>query len=229
MLIISDFHDYYDSVASQGVDKSIIYNRKEIEFDYKDNIFNWWNYKFSFSREKSRLYNKKTETEFKTFIIGFCGKLYLCIIENTLTGNKVYYYDDSIQFLIENNVDNLYRFNNKKSKLSSAINNWWSEMQIKLEYTFQEYKTPIFIIGNFGTNYDNKIKIKINTKLSEHLFYRMKDSYMSFQEIQSYISGVLGNSENIDLKLTDKEKILQHGMDTKWSFRNPNPPKRKIK
>jgi len=34
------------------------------------------------------------------------------------------------------------------------------------------------------------------------------------------------NKEKEIVEISDKDKLLQHGFD-KWSFRNPDPPKRK--
>ena len=68
MLIISKYHDYYDSVAfSKGVDKTIVYNREESQLFYKKikNDFPVHGYHWS-----------RTDERILTFIIGFCGKLY---------------------------------------------------------------------------------------------------------------------------------------------------------
>ena len=76
MLIISKFHDYYDTVLGKaGVDKSIVYKRTTViheldtpsEFQYltgeAKNYLPYWNeYK-----EKLRI---------RTGIVGFCGVLY---------------------------------------------------------------------------------------------------------------------------------------------------------
>jgi hypothetical protein len=44
-----------------------------------------------------------------------------------------------------------------------------------------------------------------------------------------FISGVLGTGSPKTLEISDSEKIKQYGYDSKWSFRNPDPPKRKQK
>ena len=48
----------------------------------------------------------------------------------------------------------------------------------------------------------------------------MVDTYTAFQEIQMYISGVLGtNEDGHDTNQTEKEKVRQHGFDPKYGFR----------
>jgi hypothetical protein len=42
---------------------------------------------------------------------------------------------------------------------------------------------------------------------------------MAFQEIQMFISGVLGIDENPTVEVSDKDKIISRGFDYKWSFR----------
>ena len=45
---------------------------------------------------------------------------------------------------------------------------------------------------------------------------------MAFQEIQMYVSGVLGSNEDGEqTEMTEKQKVAQHGMN-KWSFRKPS-------
>ena len=51
------------------------------------------------------------------------------------------------------------------------------------------------------------------------------DTFTAFQEIQMYISGVLGTGEKEIIEVEDKYKIPQHGFN-KWSFRR-EPTKKK--
>ena len=62
-------------------------------------------------------------------------------------------------------------------------------------------------------------KFFINPLLKDYQFYKVYDAVQTFQEIQMFISGVLGNKEKEIIEVADKYKITQHGFDKKWSFR----------
>jgi len=64
----------------------------------------------------------------------------------------------------------------------------------------------------------NNRKFFINPVLKDYEFYKIFDSYQAFQEIQMFISGVLGSKEKDIIMIEDKYKIASHGFD-KWSFR----------
>jgi hypothetical protein len=94
---------------------------------------------------------------------------------------------------------------------------------------FRELKVPVFIYdGDFGrTEFDKKRSISnsfkpkfiINPLLKDYEFYKVFDTFQAFQEVQMFLSGVLGRGEKEIVEVQDKYKITQHGFDYKWSFR----------
>lgn len=70
-----------------------------------------------------------------------------------------------------------------------------------------------------------KNDVIINPILSEYNFYKVKTAWEAYQEIDSYICGVLSFPQNAMVEIEDKYRIEQHGFD-KWSFRKL-PTKRK--
>ncbi len=65
----------------------------------------------------------------------------------------------------------------------------------------------------------NGLYVALNPSLKALEFYRVKDSYSAFQEIAQYLGGVLTKRESIENKLSDIDKIKQHGFDVKYGFR----------
>lgn len=59
---------------------------------------------------------------------------------------------------------------------------------------------------------------EINPLLNEYEFQRVLDPFTVYQEIDMFISGILGNTEVIP-EMRDKDKIVSHGFDLKTSFR----------
>jgi len=243
MLIISNKKDYYDGVvSSMGIDKSIVYERKEEKI--KQN-----NIKFPNEFKKSKDWNNpnlltdhiylrfKKKVKYDTlgyFIIGFCGKLYV--------GWKFCYRNIEKNYSINNDIiDIFYDKNNVLKYVESNtyltrrnnINDFYNYVEnFDATELFFKLNSPVFIYDSAYSldsitairNYD-KVFI-INPNLNEYKFYRVFDSFRAFQEIQMFISGVLGTKEKETIEINDKDKIIQHGFDYKWSFRK-EPTKKK--
>jgi hypothetical protein len=240
MLILAKKKDYYDGVAgSTGIDKTIVYDRQivELEKDELPDQFKKSGFYDSFrEREKSPLYRLSNATIRKEyhkiyprgahFIIGFCGKLYI--------GWKFYsfkenYYDayDNINTTINYNIDEI------KQVLEPMT--WDGAIADHIDYIqkfdamdwFRKFNAPCFVYDHdykrksLDIKYwrgDNTVKFIINPLLKEYEFFKVFDSFQAFQEIQMFISGVLGNKEKEIVQVADKYKIAGHGFD-KWSFR----------
>lgn len=224
MLIVSDFHDYYDSVSSLGIDKKCPYQRKQVKTEVR------------FPREviSPAMYNEYERGGFKYKIryrlLGFCGKIYpVVIVEKSTYFNpeildQEFFYEEKplAQYLTSLKitpkqykrwwqdrytievVDGLKKFFNPSS---------WDHF---LPY-FQTHKVPIFMIGR-----DFYV---LNPALKQYRFQQVKDTYTAFQEVYMYISGVLGVQPNPTVEVSDKVKAAAKGHDGKYSFRKP-PGKR---
>ena len=233
MYIISKFKDYYDtSMGMYGIDKSIIYKRFESNIDVKlthdDTRFPSRTYVSAFNPNFPRV-------EYVPYIIGFCGKTYVAykfyksISFDSDVKEWFLYGMDAVDAILKLNKSRIEiikgrhkKTNNKlKQELLSMISNYHG----KENYVnvFLEHSIPIFVYDcNHNNGYD------INASLKDVEFYKMFEPYLAFQEIEMYVGGVLTNPENDMVVVDEKYRQLQHGMD-KWSFRNPDPPKRKQK
>lgn len=234
MYIISKRKDYYDGVVgSVGIDKTIVYERELIEMEnYKnfpdefrsDQPWRKWNNRNHFldlgyySIDKESKYQKAD-----SFIIGFCGKLYI--------GWKFHWQDENDRKEYgEFQTDIIYDHDEAKKHLNH--NNWSGNLEDDINYVlnydpinlFREYKTPIFVYDSYynrtsiDEHFRNQSKFIINPLLKEYEFYKIFDPFTAFQEIQMFISGVLGTGEKEIIEVDDKYKIKQHGFN-KWSFR----------
>lgn len=236
MRIVSKFRDYYDGVmTSLGYhDKSMVFIRKEVEVDIKDYPLFYdtgWR-STSPLLQISRYYlsseGKKDYYAFNHFIIGFCGKLYLGFkfysevaenknfpfnkLSNKKTKTTITYDIDVIKSIL--NISDMNLFNERVEAIR------------KMDFTdmFHELNTPIFVFdastpNNFKGYNSSGGELIVNPSLKKYEFYRIFDSFQAYQEIEMYVGGVLGNNEDKTLKSTDKEKIISHGFDYKYSFR----------
>ena len=132
MLIISKFHDYYDSAIGYGVDKTVIYNRKTFYLKKKIEI------------PSTRKLKKEGELDF--VIIGFCGNIYPLIIKN----ETLFYYNKeeySKDFDLIKSKGPYYHWLGQIHLNENFINdfydsNYWSGT---LSF-FQKYKVPCFLL-----------------------------------------------------------------------------------
>lgn len=252
MLILSKFKDYYDSsMGIHGIDKTIVYERvlQEFELSYKtfksSSDFQTPNeLKGVFEKSKYFWYVhnfdiiKKNDYDFYgIFVVGFCGKYYLGFKFSEVNDkyytevNETITYDiDEIKSHIHNSKKHGFRI-----KEHQRIDELFNEVKkINTLDTFRKYNTPIFIYyKNEGNRWNTpkeytKSCFYVNPCLADYEFYKIFDAFTCFQEISMFMGGVLGSKEKEIIEVADKYKIQQHGFD-KWSFRNPDPPKRKQK
>ena len=234
MYIISKFNDYYDGVMNTyGVDKSIVYNRRTKilnQEDIPDEFVKESIWEISGKRKKpnnivfNRLLESRLYTDIndkcinaKIFIIGFCGKLYV--------GWKCnYIVDEDYRFSNKVNTDIIYGYDNiiPFLKMNYYFNRLGDDITYILKYDaidiFRKINAPIFV-------YDND-EFTVNPKLNDYAFYRIFDTYSTYQELSMFYGGVLTNIEKNIIEIEDKYKIEQYGFD-KWSFRKES--KRKLK
>lgn len=228
MYIISKVHDYYDTaIGVSGVDKSVIYERHNRELTnsyhscfgifYSRSMSGWANY---------------PQTNYTPFIVGFCGKTYVGYEKFVDYGFREYEYgtkcfrgNETTYYYGKNAINEIISFSkNAKSKwIKNALEQSFAKYHNKENFTdlFVDEHTPVFLIR------PNKV-IDINPMLKDIKFAKMFEPFQAFQEIEMYMGGVLTNPERNMIIVGEEYRQKQHGMD-KWSFRNPDPPKRKQK
>jgi hypothetical protein len=131
-------------------------------------------------------------------ILGFCGYLYLVWVND-----NNYCYSPS-EMLIGN-----YRWDKKIINLSNPYEE---------DHTiFHQFKVPCFLY-NFG-------RLITNPCLKDLQFYKVKDAYQTYQELDMYIGGVLANTQVIP-PMGDLTLINARGFDAKTSFRMTSPGKK---
>lgn len=169
----------------------------------------------------------RTDVRYEWRIIGFCGRAYVLLIEFTKVAGttdretaEYYYGDECLEQVFSGTLD---RWRYKETK--DFIAKWHNHEHIDF---FYENKVPIFAVEPSQV-YKGSADVVLNPNLSEIKFFKLFNSYTAFQEIQMFISGVIGINTSNAIEINDKNKVIQHGFDAKWSFRNPDPPKRKQK
>jgi len=239
MYIISKHKDYYDGVAgSTGIDKTLVYERNQIEIENQKEMPKEFHGNFGWSRNYDNHFlnlgysdtkrDCKKYEKAKLFIVGFCGKLYL--------GWRLLYSVE--EFDMEKGVmtkvpkvDIIYGYENVKDFVRGGFwrHNFNDDVEYVLNYDpinmFREINAPVFVydndavikLGDYGRKLNSGIFI-VNPILKDYEFYKVVDAFQAFQEISMFLGGVLGRGEKEIVVVADKYKIAQHGFD-KWSFR----------
>ena len=218
MRIISKFKDYYDSAMGMGVDNTLIYKRKTESLDLKKDFPNMAHKTFKVTINKHSHHGH-------VGVIFFCGKSYPFICYQIVDYNKTpdHYYKTF--FSIDEFLTHIKKENKEMYENNTTTSKWRWNKTIRecfnilketnpTEMHF-EHKTPIILVE---PTYEKKMEFTVNPKLKELGFFKVFDSYSAFQEIDMYISGVLGDIENKMVKISDKEKALKQGYH-KYSFK----------
>lgn len=221
MLIVSKFYDYYDTAATYGVDKTIVYNRKQGDFTYtyeKGSGHAQPNRWEKHQPWRLRLKNYKDLPDYiDSFIIGFCGKFYpLYVFQNGAEREFIYNKDEVLSKLKDLDLLSDYGWDRNRNLLShSYIEAFFDEK--KLNYLlplFMEHKTPIFMLKDTRMG----CLLSLSPALKDYKFGKVMPAPQCFQEIQNYISGVLGTGERDIVDISNEMQAAKKGYD-KWSFR----------
>ena len=196
--------------------------------------------------EKYKDYRIKTE-----FIpIGFCGKIYPCISflhlnkEEQIKRVTTYSTEETIEYIQKikdkfGKIEYIEEYNQGCNPTENELNKYFNHKVYQQKYSewFQEIEAPIFrFTENPELKYDMKqrrwlnkndlIYVNKNLQLEPYQFFKVKDSYTAFQDLSLFLGGILTKRETIENKLTDKDKVKQHGFDLKYGFRT-RPKKKK--
>ena len=220
MLIVSKFHDYYDVGMKLGVDKSVVYDRRTVFVEG------------SFFPSK----RPSTSDGWDTGVLAFCGNFY----------PFVYYTRDSyvcnIIWDVEKAVVTLptkkhrYYWGGDELNDELGIRRFFDRKYPNLEKIYHEQKVPVFAfnpthVRRYTWRPEKEYyTLVLNPNLKDIEFYKEKHPVIAFQEIQMYLSGVLGSRSPEPLPVSDKLKAQAHGHDGKYSFKTaPGEPKRRKK
>jgi hypothetical protein len=211
MRIISTFRDYYDSVLAYGFDDSFVYMREHRFVDLRDLRFasvprniNDINDIYDVT---GRNYIYDLSSYGGRFVVSFCNKTYI--------GRKMP--DQSYISYKPEEVDQFMVCEIKSRPKMDWYTGYVYEHFLKetkdIDYgkLHYEYQTPVLVVAD-GL-------LHINPKLEDLEFFRAVEPYTAFQEIEMYLSGILGKEAPNLVEISDKSKILKHGHDPKYSFR----------
>ena len=227
MLITSNYHDYYDVCMKYGMDKSVVYHRKE-EYISEENLSKWFDHPLNIS------YNYGHDVFAHPFMIGFCGNLYYgfyvhahCLSRCSVVSKSeecfCYSIEDYEKFVSKvdkkSDRENLLSRNDKSDKWQwgglvlnlSSVEGFFKRCQTKkTDVPFLENNAPVLLLDTRRNKFERAAK---NPCLKMFEFYKVIDPYMTYQELSMYISGVLGVGGPETVDISDEDMLLKKGFD----------------
>ena len=222
MRIISNFKDYYDGL--QDPTNDLLYIRFKQEIINSREIFDVINTPKGIALKSYDylLSNSKNTYSYSLQRLIFCGKVYtsVCLkvddhhnptVEYIHGYTKYYWTTES--FLKENRssskkIRNSFLYD-KLIDVEEALSSS-AQLDTKALELCHKYNVPI--IGKHRDSIYEDYKTYSNAPLSQYQFHSAMDIYQTFQELSMFIGGVLTRKESLPV-MTNKEKLVSHGMD----------------
>lgn len=247
MRIISPFRDYYDGVQGLGFDDKVVYTREKDQAllvnhrDYRGDksakdddidarpsihtklpILSYINPPRDRSRGKwqQRIgthfcpWKGGEDSEVTRGILYFCGKAYPFYLAYDKNEGAVFSHQAGFDELVVQKESTLW-WSRQSTADITPFRPWLKEnMGKEIDPAIHFFhKSPIVL-------FIGQTRI-VNPCLKDFEFQRVIDSYTAFQELDMFMSGVMGDLKDPPSPMTDVEKVVSHGMDPKWSFRKP--------
>lgn len=212
MRLHSDFHDYCDHAIGYGVDEKVHYNRyqKAASITLKSGL--------------DRPFHRNSG------LIGFCGKFFPFIElhrydrnfededdwgEYRIVETQFAFSEDEYREIEREWSNFSYEFQYIYSATDLKIRKFFTERQINSDEIFLEHRVPVWA----ARFYSEEPNGKLDPRLKDFGFEKIKDPFTAFQEISMYLANILVEQKIVDA-VDDKYRIEQHGFDIKKSLRH---------
>lgn len=225
MRIISSFKDYYDVGQQYGAfaDDGLEYIR-EPRLDTK--------VKF---RPLFTRYTGTGDYKVTSIVIGFCGKLYRALMINDDICYTIAQVDSLVEKIAKKwEVTAYKRAVGERGRLlyfirRRHVKQFFEPTKGKLidkepayvERLARTRRCPVFVYSAVG---DSQGDTTFNCRLGAVEFFRIKDPYTAYQEIQMFMANLAFPNKPIP-KVSDADMLEAKGFDNKFSFRKDKKSK----
>lgn len=228
MKIISKFIDYYDSVGKsfQGIQNQNIWLREEEEItstEIKSKLKKDLHLDKSFFCSYREVSNKN-EYILQSNLIGFAGTLFPCVKITQRKFPIVDFYQPIETYYFT--FDDLKKSSPPITLLLKQwrLNHYYDLFALYDKQLFPDYwhllNTPLFLLKSVSFSVRNTLNFILikNPKLSEFEFYKVKDPFTCYQELDQFLTS-LTIPEVQYLQVSDRYRLEKCGFDRKISFR----------
>jgi hypothetical protein len=235
MRIVSEFHDFYDTVQATGQDQTLVYlrTRKEVKLEHNS---------FPFPVFEGRYWDWCHKgVPVVQIVVGFCGKVYPILqlshqrLSQPIPSTALCYTLSEVDTFIEHHFKQreieTYR---SKPRRWGLAGNWpreqrrenfeeffdsYAAKQSAFGHLFVDNRCPILVASTWMGRRNREYKIVYNECLKELEFFRIMNTFTAYQELQMYFGAMAQPNKPIP-DISDKDMVSIKGFD-KWSFRKP--------
>ena len=246
MRIISKFSDYYDSAMGAGIDMSRVFVRNTEEIwkeearhrighDLQQERTSKWDV-FRPRMSGMIVKTKRRDIYITPFAITFCGKVYYGLklehVDRDYRGNSEFIYslEQAEKLYKKYHITlhdkpkhrNFWRPSHKAENKEDLKN--YLRVSNQHEQLLIDEKIAIGVYSNvppFAT-------FTANPCLKDFGFQKVFNPYQAFQELDMFISGVLPETDNAMLRISDKDLAKAKGFDCYSFKKEPTKHKRKV-
>jgi hypothetical protein len=239
MRIISKFKDYYDGVQAQAMDKTHTFVRKQTAVDIPCASYGISPYR-PWRGDKAKRIQRAIFLEY----VVFCGKIYRYVHMNVPENLDDLYTPDYCTYASsESNVEYFYDYETFKNKVKEhkAVKRWLEEGVRHFSYgedknvdpmsvnKLIEFNAPIIAF----TSYQHELKdgskgnCIVNPCLQDIKFFKAKDPFTAFQEIEQFLTNDLAHQNDPSMPVGSDVVIAQSKGYDKHSFRMDSPGKKR--
>lgn len=237
MKILSKVHDYYDSAAAYGVSdqywkrQNDTLHEKDVQLEDILHFTGCWGGRpmiIMFCGKAYPVISLKGRG-------GYSDDHFLIASQEDFEVYKGMFEEHKDQYGHSRweDVENGYRrFSSPESYSVRGFQGFLDDVtKIDCEKYHRQYNAPIIKVvytyidkqSNYQDNrgrWRHKVTIETNPSLKAIGFQKVKDAFTAYQELDSYIFGVLGVDANPIVQTSDKDRLVAHGFDNRVSFRN---------
>jgi hypothetical protein len=241
MLLITNFKDYYDHMASYGVDKTIPYRRLANTINHWENRYfnlavkceekinpNWMTYNYYESKRHNPAHEARLGVKGIDAVhagwFGFCGKIYpvnvVTFIPTSTNTDLVIFAGTKLADMFIDSPDIPKKGYRKWRYINAGLQERYNHdgcfaenKVIQDEAPFGTLQTPYFLScgGNIWKNFPLR-----NTD-----FPKVMHAQDVWQQLQFFLTNTLRINDRPMLEVEEKYKIIGAGFDLKTSFRHP--------
>lgn len=255
MRIITKQSDYYDSIQAYGQDQSVIYIRKPEELFDEDFVDEYYrvNNKTFWSGKVGHLYNVDSYRGVKIFTgfsVFFCGQRYNAIVTEVPNPDRFsitpiqrthYNINDLNKYIDSLNLKYVKEYHHGWARKRGYKSNSVEALEGVTEFFAMnktnddlhfKFDVPVFVIATIGGGFksgrqrDREKGVIKNPVLKDYEFAHVKDPFTAYQEIDMYISGVLGGKSPRMQEISDEVMKQQKGFGHKYAFKTMPTKKR---
>ncbi len=238
VIIKSNFKDYYDSCVGFGIDKGVVFSRKQEKIriiDCRKGRSDLENAVHSIEASVSALFDQQVALPkgyYERIVVGFCGKLYTGLVSHYYMGEQVFRRDASLmnkvlqtknhwvledftpEQLTTNKGDGEYYLGHEKNRAHN-IADWFKRMGDGLAV---ENAKLFFDHGITSFSIHNR-EVVLNPSLKDIGFSRVVDGVTAFQEVSMHVASLHSSAIKQPEPISDKLKALSKGFND-HSFRS---------